>query len=95
MLGALGRPAGGGADVGDRRVHGVLPDVVGLPRGDLVKQVRLGPPWTPAAASTAYWNFAFCRPRKVASGRNRSRSPSRGSGSARLAPHQSSASAAR
>ena len=35
------------------------------------------------------------RPRKVRSGKNRSRSPSRGSGSARLAPHQSSASAAR
>ena len=30
------------------------------------------------------------RPRKVRSGKNRSRSPSRGSGSARLAPHQSS-----
>jgi hypothetical protein len=47
------------------------------------------PPWTLAAARTAYWNFAFCRPRKEASGRNRSRSPSRGSGSARLAPHHS------
>jgi hypothetical protein len=38
---------------------------------------------------------AFCRPRKTPSGRNRSRSPSRGSGSARVAPHHSSASAAR
>ena len=37
------RPAGGGADVGDRRVHGVLPEVVGLPRGDLIQQVRFGP----------------------------------------------------
>ena len=37
------RPAGSGADVGDRRVHGVLPEVVGLPRGDLIKQVRFGP----------------------------------------------------
>jgi hypothetical protein len=34
------------------------------------------------------------RPRKVHPGKNRSRSPSRGSGSARLAPHQSSASSA-
>jgi hypothetical protein len=34
------------------------------------------------------------RPRKAHSGRNRSRSPSKRSGSARLAPHQSSASAA-
>src|SRR3984885_16246121 len=37
------RPAGGGADVGDRRVYGVLPEVVGLPRGDLIQQVRLSP----------------------------------------------------
>ena len=29
------RPAGGGADVGDRREQGVLPEVVGLPPGDL------------------------------------------------------------
>jgi hypothetical protein len=36
------RPAGRGADVGDRRAHGVLPEVVGLPGGDLVKQVRFG-----------------------------------------------------
>jgi hypothetical protein len=36
-------PAGGGADVGDCRVHGVLPEVVGLPVGDLIEQVRLGP----------------------------------------------------
>jgi len=43
MPGAPGRPAGGSADIGDRRVHGVLPEVVGLPRGDLIKQVRLGP----------------------------------------------------
>ena len=38
--------------------------------------------------------LSVSRPRKVHSGKNRSRSPSRGSGSARLAPHQSSASAA-
>jgi hypothetical protein len=37
------RPTGGGADVCDRRVHGVLPEIVGLPGSDLVKQVRLGP----------------------------------------------------
>jgi hypothetical protein len=37
------RPAGGGADVGDRRRQGVLPGVVGLPPGDLIKQVRFGP----------------------------------------------------
>src|SRR6185437_3490376 len=37
------RPAGGGADAGDRRVHGVVPEVVGLPVGDLLQQVRLGP----------------------------------------------------
>jgi hypothetical protein len=36
-------PAGGGADVGDRRVHGVLPKVVGLPVGDFLEQVRFGP----------------------------------------------------
>ena len=37
------RPAGGGADVGDCREHGVLPEVVRLPPGDLIKQVRVGP----------------------------------------------------
>jgi len=37
------RPAGGGADVGNRREQGVLPEGVGLPPGDLIKQVRLGP----------------------------------------------------
>jgi hypothetical protein len=37
------RPAGGGADVGDRREQGVLPEVVGLPPGDLIQQVRFGP----------------------------------------------------
>jgi hypothetical protein len=37
------RPAGGRADVGDRREQGVLPEVVGLPPGDLIKQVRFGP----------------------------------------------------
>jgi hypothetical protein len=36
------RPAGGGADAGDRREQGVLPEVVGLPSGDLIKQVRFG-----------------------------------------------------
>lgn len=32
------RPAGGGADVGDRREQVVLPEVVGLPPGDLIEQ---------------------------------------------------------
>jgi hypothetical protein len=36
-------PAGGGADVGYRREQGVLPEVVGLPPGDLIKQIRIGP----------------------------------------------------
>ena len=38
-----GRPAGGGADERDRREQSVLPEVVALPPGDLIKQVRLGP----------------------------------------------------
>jgi hypothetical protein len=37
------RPAGGGADAGDRREQGVLPQVVGLPPGHLIEQVRFGP----------------------------------------------------
>jgi hypothetical protein len=37
------RPAGGRTDVGDRREQGVLPEFVGLPPGDLIQQVRLGP----------------------------------------------------
>jgi hypothetical protein len=36
------------------------------------------PPCRAAAASTAYWNFEFCRPRKARSGKNRSRSPLQG-----------------
>ena len=37
------RPAGGRADVGDRREQGILPQVAGLPPGDLLKQVRFSP----------------------------------------------------
>jgi hypothetical protein len=37
------RPAGGGADVGDRREQRVLPEVVGLASGDFIEQVRFGP----------------------------------------------------
>jgi hypothetical protein len=69
----------------------VLPEAIGLPGGDLGKQVRFGPTWAAAAVRTAYRSWAFRRPRKAHSGRYRSRSPSRGSGSARLAPHHSSA----
>ena len=36
-------PTGSGADVGDRRVHGVLPEVISLPVGDVLEQVRFGP----------------------------------------------------
>src|SRR6516165_498739 len=36
--------AGGGADVGDRCVEGVLPEIIGLPPGDLFQQVRFGSP---------------------------------------------------
>src|ERR1700722_7831777 len=35
------RPAGGGADAGDRRVQGVLTEVVGLPPGDLIKKRQI------------------------------------------------------
>ena len=37
------RPAGCGADVGDRREQRVLPEVVGLPPAGLLQQVRFGP----------------------------------------------------
>src|SRR6516162_437563 len=37
------RPASGGPDVGDGREQGVLPEVVALPPGDLIQQVRVGP----------------------------------------------------
>jgi hypothetical protein len=43
MLGGLGRPRRGGADAGDRRVHSVMPEAVGLPGGDILQQVRSGP----------------------------------------------------
>ena len=88
------RPAGGGADVGDRREQRVLPEVVSLPPGNLIKQVRFGPAMEGCRGQHGVLELGFCRPRKAHSGKNRSRSPSKGSGSARLAPHQSSASAA-
>ena len=89
------RPAGGGADVGDRREQGVLPEVVGLPPGDLIKQVRFGPAMEGCCGQHCVLELGVSRPRKVRSGRNRSRSLAKGSGSARLALHQFSASAAR
>jgi hypothetical protein len=50
MLGEWGSClAGGGTDVGDCGVEGVLPEVIGLPSGDFVRQIRLGPPWSAAA----------------------------------------------
>lgn len=55
------RPAGTCSDIGDRRLRGVLPEVVGLPPGDLVKQVRLGL----AVARTTYCSLEFCLPRKA------------------------------
>src|SRR5579863_5783332 len=36
-------PAGGGPKIGDGCVEGVFPEVVGLPPGNLIEQVRLGP----------------------------------------------------
>src|SRR3984893_19272626 len=37
------RPARGGADEADRREQAVLPEVIGLPPGDLIQQIRFGP----------------------------------------------------
>jgi hypothetical protein len=45
--------AGGGADVGDRGVEGVLPEVIARPPGDLIERVRPGSPCGAAAARTA------------------------------------------
>ena len=96
MPGALGRPPGWRRR-GCRRPPrtGRTARVVGLHQATSSSRSGSVPPWRATAASTAYWSLWFRRPRKVGSGRNRSRSPSRGSGSVRLAPHQSSASAAR
>jgi hypothetical protein len=82
---------GGDTGIGDRREQGVLPEVVGLPRRDLLQQVGLDS----AAVRTANWSLWFSRPRNAHSRRNCSRVPSEGTGSAWLAPHQSNASAAR
>ena len=87
------RPAGGGADIADRREQGVLPEIIGLPPGDLLKQVRFGPAMERCRGQHGVLELLLARPRKVHSGRNRSRSASKGSGSARLAWDQSSASA--
>ena len=46
--------AGGGADVQDRGEERVLPEVVGLPPSDLLKQVRLGAAVQGRGGSTAY-----------------------------------------
>src|SRR5262249_20643492 len=87
--------AGGGADVSDRREQGVLPEVIGLPPGDLIQQVRLGSAVERRSCQDGVLELLVCRPRNAHSGRKRSRIPSRVSGLARLAPHQSNASAAR
>jgi hypothetical protein len=87
--------AGGGADVGDRCVEGVLPEVIGLPPGDLIEQVRLGSPVERRRGQDCVLEFLVCRPRNESSGRNRACRPSSCSGLVRLARHQSSASAAR
>ena len=46
-------PVGGGTDVGDRGVQGVLPEVIGLSPGDLVEQIRLAAPARRTGASGA------------------------------------------
>jgi hypothetical protein len=96
MPGAPGRPPGWRRR-GCRRPsrQGVLPEVAGLPRGDVIKQVWFGPALEGCCGQHCVLNLGVWRPRKVRSGRNRSRSPAQGSGSARLAGHQFSASAAR
>jgi hypothetical protein len=53
LVTAIADAPGGGADVGDGREQGVLPEAIGLLPGDLIKQVRFGPVMEAAAASTA------------------------------------------
>jgi len=63
---------------------------------DYIQQVTPGSPReAPAAARTANWSLCLSRPRNEHPGRNRSRIPSKATGSARLAAHQPSAAAPR
>ena len=88
-------PVGGGADVGDGCEQRVLPEVAGLPADDLVEQAGFGPAVKGCRGQHGVLELLVCRPWNVHSGRKRSRISSGDSGLVRLAPRQSSASAAR
>ena len=68
--------AGGGTDAGDRANRAYCQKSSVCHQETSSSKSGSVPPWTAAAASTAYWNFLLSRPRKAYSGRNRSRSPS-------------------
>src|SRR6516162_6157678 len=70
-------PVGGRADIGDCCEQGVLPKVAGLPPGDLIEQVRVGPAWQRCRYEDRVLELLVCLPRNVHSGRNRSRIRSR------------------
>ena len=81
MPGVPARPTGGGANVGEGREQGVLLEMIGLPPGDLIEQVRFGPAVEGCGGQHCALELGVLRPRKVVSGRNRSRSPTSRPGS--------------
>jgi hypothetical protein len=58
------RPARGGRDVGDRRVHGAYCQKSSVCRGNLIKLVRLGPTVDNCRGQHRVLELAFCRPRR-------------------------------
>jgi len=72
----------------------VPPEVAGLPSGDLIEQVRFGAAVQRRGRQHRVLELAPAPPRPEYPGRNRSRMPSSGSGSAGLVPDQARAPAA-
>src|SRR5262249_42332052 len=87
------RPVGDDAYIGDRYEQGVLPEVVGLPPDDLLERVRLGSSVSRRHRQDSELELALVWASERALGQEPIRYPSRATGSARLAPHRSSASA--
>jgi hypothetical protein len=87
-------PAGGRTDMGGRCEQRVLPEVVALPPGDLIEQVRVGPAAQRCRGEDRVLEFLVLPAAECPFGQEPLPDPFQGSGSARLARHQSSASAA-
>src|SRR5215467_11881791 len=86
---------GGGADVGDRCEQGVLPEVVRLPPGDLIEQVRVGPAAQRCRYKDRVLVLLVLPAAECALGQEPLSDPLQGQRVSAAGPDQSSASAAR